>query len=437
MNLLASRNGRLSAFFLLYLTEGLPLGFSATAIATTMRRTGVGVEEIGLFVGALYAPWGLKWAFGPVVDLVGSRRLGPRRGWILFAQVMMVAGLLASVGVDYTTDLKLFTVVMVAVNTFCALQDVAIDALAVGSLKEEERGLGNGLMFAGAYVGQALGGAAMLMLAGRLGTLTPAFFAVAGMVAAVTVLVVVPMREPEGELHPRISVRQTAAAVATYSREVFSAMVLSKRSIAAAVFALLPTGAIAMGLALGTTLAVELGLTDDQIATLSLVGAISGATGSVLGGLISDRTGHRRTLAVYVVLTAIPTAVLGLAMHHHGWLWPVEPGTVVPPEVLTRVFWWGSIVYGFFAGLTYGTRMAIFMRVCNPKIAATQFTAYMAMSNFVISYSASWQGASVARLGYPATLALDCAAGLLCLAVLPLMRSDAAPADSAAEVAGP
>ena len=32
-NLLATRKGRLTAFFLLYVTEGIPLGFTATAIA--------------------------------------------------------------------------------------------------------------------------------------------------------------------------------------------------------------------------------------------------------------------------------------------------------------------------------------------------------------------------------------------------------------------
>ncbi|MBI2751887.1 MAG: hypothetical protein HYX43_21775 [Burkholderiales bacterium] len=41
-NLLATKNGRLTAFFLLYLTEGIPLGFAATAVATRLRRLDVG-----------------------------------------------------------------------------------------------------------------------------------------------------------------------------------------------------------------------------------------------------------------------------------------------------------------------------------------------------------------------------------------------------------
>ena len=49
-DLLATRKGRLAAFFLLYITEGIPLGFTATAIATQMRRQGLGPAEIGAFV---------------------------------------------------------------------------------------------------------------------------------------------------------------------------------------------------------------------------------------------------------------------------------------------------------------------------------------------------------------------------------------------------
>lgn len=416
MNLLSSRIGRLAAFFFLYITEGVPLGFSATALATAMRREGVSVEEIGMFVAALYAPWGFKWAFGPIVDLIGARR-----SWILLAQLVMIVGLVSAVGIDYSSNLKLFTTVMVVINTFCALQDVAIDALAVGTLEEEERGVGNGLMFAGAYVGQALGGAAMLALASRTGSMEPAFFAVAAMVGMVTLGVVLPMREPALD-RPKATISQTGAAVLAYGRELVGAMLLSRRSIAAAVFALLPAGAMAMGLALQAALAVELGLSDDQIATLSLVGAISGATGSVVGGLISDRTGHRRTLAVYIALTTLPTLFLAAAMQQHGWLFPVEPDAGISPEAgLVSVFWWGSIVYGFFSGLAYGTRMAIFMQVCSPAVAATQFTAYMALSNLAISYSAAWQGAAVERLGYPLTLGIDAIAGIASIAMLPFL----------------
>src|SRR5262245_35070940 len=163
-DLLASRRGRMAAFFLLYVTEGIPLGFTATAVATQMRRHGLGPADIGAFVGSLYLPWGLKWAVGPVVDTLTVPRLGRRRFWILLTQLMMVVTLLVAMPVDFAHQLRLFTALVFVHNLFGATQDVAIDALAVNVLPEDERGTANGFMFSGAYVGQAVGGSVVLLL---------------------------------------------------------------------------------------------------------------------------------------------------------------------------------------------------------------------------------------------------------------------------------
>ena len=104
-NLLATRRGRLFAFFALYVTEGIPLGFAATAIATQLRRQGVGPAEIGAFVASFYLPWAFKWAFGPLVDVFRSRRFGHRRGWILFTQIMMVLTILVLIPVPLPSGL--------------------------------------------------------------------------------------------------------------------------------------------------------------------------------------------------------------------------------------------------------------------------------------------------------------------------------------------
>ena len=168
-NPLASRTGRLAAFFALYLTEGIPLGFTATAIATQMRRQGLGPAEIGAFVGSLYMPWAFKWMVGPFVDVFSSDRFGRRRLWIVIAQAFMVITLMVALPVNFTTELKLFTFIILIHNAFSATQDVAIDALAVNVLHEGERGLANGLMFGGAYLGQAVGGSGVLFLAPLIG----------------------------------------------------------------------------------------------------------------------------------------------------------------------------------------------------------------------------------------------------------------------------
>jgi len=168
-DLLATKPGRMAAFFLLYVTEGIPLGFTATAVATQMRRQGLGPDAIGAFVGSLYVPWGLKWAVGPIVDTLTVDRWGRRRFWIILTQLMMMATLLVAMRVDFAHQLQAFTTVVFVHNLFGATQDVAIDALGVNVLSENERGMANGFMFSGAYIGQAIGGSGVLFLTPMLG----------------------------------------------------------------------------------------------------------------------------------------------------------------------------------------------------------------------------------------------------------------------------
>jgi hypothetical protein len=244
----------------------------------------------------------------------------------------------------------------------------------------------------------------------------------------------------------------------------------------------------------------------------------------VFGGFISDRVGHLKSLAVFLVLMSVPTVWLGVKLAEFGLIMPVEttqsadandsdnppvsssvatsaadekaasekaasetaaaemPATEKPadenaaddkaaptdevagsasdagptnvepvddaastPEkhpVRTEheqkvflAFWWAVMFYMVAQGLMYGTRAAIFMRVSNPAVAATQFTAYMSMMNLVIAYSAWWQGLAIARWGYPTTLFIDAATGLLGLVLLPLIYQDVRKGDGTSSIA--
>lgn len=510
-NLLASRWGRLLAFFCLYVTEGIPLGFTSTAIATQLRRSGVGPMEIGFFVGWLYFPWAWKWVMGPIVDLFYSNRLGARRGWIIGTQVMMVLTLLCCAPFELKSEnLQLLTAIILVHNFFCATQDVAIDALACNTLKPEERGLANGLMFAGQTLGIPLGGACVLYLIDGISWLpmlqdglpfSQTYFFVIGCILAVTVFVAIPMREeamtrPEldeghlteirGELNGYVStgaqlssaglallVKPVSRASAALLRlllpsraegrgailrvELVDYMLTAAKSFfgsraafAALIVALMPAGAMALNLALQKTLAVELGMSDSEVADLEVISSIVWAVSCVTGGLISDRVGHLKSLAVFFVLMSIPGLWLGFQMERAGYIMPVEtvstddgaemdsqpdPKSVIDdaeegeadqrPEssnVLVNKFWWAVMFYMAAQGLMYGTRTAVFMEISNPAVAATQFTAYMAMMNLVIAYSSWWQGICIEKWGYPITLFIDAGTGALCVFILPFLN---------------
>ncbi len=433
-NLLSSRRGRLMAFFALYITEGIPLGFAATAVATQLRRMGVGPAEIGGFVASFYLPWAFKWAAGPLVDVFRSVRFGHRRGWILFTQAMMVATILLTMGVKLPEQLWLFTAILLVHNSFAAVQDVAIDSLAVDSLHENERGIANGLMFAGASLGQAIGGAGVLFVYDSIG-FQGSVVLVALAIMAVTGTIVLPMKEAlAAELGAAAGgLRSAGAEMRRFAVESFRSFLGSRGAFSGLFFSLLPAGAMALSLSLGSNLAVELGMNDGQVALLRTWSLVVSGTCMVLGGWLSDKLGRRRTLAFYIAGMSLPVLYLMFVLRQHGYDMPREPGGAPIPELVTAL-WIASLVHGLFQGLMYGTRSAIMMDITNPAVAATQFTAYMAMANLAIAIGATWQGMAAEAWGYQTTLIVDAAVGLLSCLLLPAMaRTSAGFTDALAD----
>jgi PAT family beta-lactamase induction signal transducer AmpG len=339
---------------------------------------------------------------------------------------MMVVTLLLAMPVSFKNQLGLFTAIILIHNFFAATQDVAIDALAVNVLEPGERGLANGLMFGGNYVGIALGGAGVLLLTPLVG-FQSTFLFVAAAIALVTLLVPLPMREAPG---PPRAWGEGSRAVAVgrelkrFVRDAGAAFLGSRAAFVAIFLALLPMGAYALSLSLQANLAVDLGLDDRHVGLLGFASTILSAGFCILGGWLSDRFGRRRTLALFIAGTTIPTFALALVMQRFGWILPVnqlDPNRAVPPEALVSIFWGLTLSYSVFQGLMYGVGTAIYMDVTTRAVAATQFTAYMALCNIVYSYSSTWQGNALQRWGYPATLTIDAIIGLVCLLLLPLM----------------
>lgn len=439
-NLLATSKGRLAGFFLLYVTEGIPLGFAATAVATQLRRQDIGPAAIGAFVASFYLPWAFKWAFGPLIDVFASERLGRRRGWILGTQILMALTLLSTVLLRLPEQLWLFTVILLVHNTFGAMQDVAIDALACGTLEEHERGTANGMMFAGAAIGQMVGGSGVLFLMGYTG-FQPTFFFVAGCILLVTALVVLPMKEAPGPSRPVVTgshLRAAGREMHAFAMESFRSFLGTRGAFSGLLFALLPPGAMCLGLALQSNLAVELGLSNDRIALLQFWTLIINAVFMVLGGFLSDRFGRRRMLTLYIAGMGLPVLYLMTTLTHYGWIMPVSINAANRPEApaaLVTAFWVATLAYAVFLGLMYGTRSAICMDVTNPAVAATQFTAYMALMNLTISYSAAWQGIAIEAWGYPRTMLVDVLFGVVGIALIPFMKKR--PGEPFADAAAP
>ncbi|MDY7116641.1 MFS transporter [Halomonas sp. SSL-5] len=121
-------------------SAGLPFLLVFSTLSAWLRSDGVEVAAIGFFawIGMLYS---IKFFWAPVVDRLPlpllTRRLGQRRGWMLLAQAMIVAGLVGLAGVDPLGHLPLVAAFALLVAFGSATQDIAIDAFRIESAPED------------------------------------------------------------------------------------------------------------------------------------------------------------------------------------------------------------------------------------------------------------------------------------------------------------
>src|SRR5699024_10514703 len=105
-------------------------------------EAGVARGAIGFFtwVGITYS---IRVFWSPVVDRVRlpllGRLLGQRRGWILLAQLVIVAGLAGMALTDPLDELVRLALFALVVAFGSATQDIAIDAWRIEAAPEQEQ----------------------------------------------------------------------------------------------------------------------------------------------------------------------------------------------------------------------------------------------------------------------------------------------------------
>jgi len=361
-------------------------------------------------------PWAFKWVWAPLIDLVKLNKYGGRKAWIVFCTCMMIVTLLVTAAVDFVENFQLLMVMIVLNNIFGATQDVAIDSLAVSTLKEEERARGNGFMFGGQYLGIALGGGGAIFVYGAWG-FNVALVAISLLLLCNLVFIILFVQDPDAtnseEDKTDFVLSDLLNSLSAFMREFYKSFFKSGNGPKLGLlFSLLPVGSMALAYAILGTIQVDYGLSQNQIAGISVYNTISAAIGCILGGALADKYGQKKMMGIYYILTAVPTLILAIQISKVGL-------TAIPIELLYIVI----IGHGFVFGMTFGVHAAIFMGMTNPAIAATQFTAFMAMTNLAISFANFWQGIIAERVGYAMVLYLDVLFVLVPLAIIPFLRS--------------
>ncbi|XP_037855887.2 major facilitator superfamily domain-containing protein 3 isoform X1 [Chlorocebus sabaeus] len=156
-------HGKLLPLAGLYLVQGLPYGLQSGLLPVLLRAGGLSLTHVGL-AKVLYIPWLLKLAWAPLVDAQGSVRAWLTRST---AGLGLVCGLLAGLPPPGAGQAGLPAAVaglLLLLNLGAAVQDVALDALAVQLLEPAELGPGNTVQVVAYKLGAALAGGALLAL---------------------------------------------------------------------------------------------------------------------------------------------------------------------------------------------------------------------------------------------------------------------------------
>lgn len=390
-NLIETARGRRFLFAVLYFGEGAPIGFVWWALPTLLRQRGATLEEIGSLAAVLVLPWALKFLWAPVVDVAR----GPRftlRGWILASQAAMVVTLLALAAAGPAVPLTTLRTILLLHAFAAATQDVSVDALAIRSTGERERGAINAWMQAGMLLGRALFGGGALLVADAMGERA----AVLLLAAAVAVTMPVALAYRDFTTTTRDQARRSSR----FGKHLAQAFRAPSTWLALAFAALGAAAFESAGVLVGPML-VDRGVASSSIgAFLSLPAAALMALGGLLGARGCRALGTRRTITVSGIAVAALVALLS----------PASGGGPVAWATLSLLYFG----IGCFTVATY----AFFMDRTDRELGSTQFSAYMAATNLCESWSGRAGGALAAARGYGFTFGCMAAVSL---AALPLI----------------
>ena len=414
-SLSSSRRIRLAAFTAFYVAQGLPMGLITVALPTWLASNGVDGSAVASFLATAMLPWAFKLIAGPVMDRFRFPSLGHRRPWVMLAQFGLLAALLSlAVASPALTEIGLLTICCFAVSSCAAVQDVAVDGMAIDVLPEQERGRANALMAFGQVAGIAVSGAACGWTLANLGlSFTAAMLAT--LIAAILAIVVL-FRERDGEKllpwtkgsshHPEPAHTINWAAIGS---NLIRVLVLPASLLLLVVTLFWRVSHGMYIAAVPVLLTQQLGW--DSVASSSWI-AVSQFVAALLGvaiGPLIDRHGSRVFLAWGLVFGCFVFVVMWLTT---PW-WDLRVTWIV-----------GLFVTKFVVQMLFVAYIALHMSICWSRVAATQFAIYMAFANLAYSLGAQVYAEASRYLAIGQESLLMASLFLLALIVLAFVNLD-------------
>jgi PAT family beta-lactamase induction signal transducer AmpG len=383
--------------FFLGFSAGLPLLLVLGTLGFWLREAGIDRSTIGYlaWVALLFAG---NWLWAPLVDRVPilflTKRLGRRRSWLLFAQALIIFGLIGMATTDPKQNLEPIVWFALLVAFGSATQDIALDAFRIESAKAQYQAALAASYQTGYRLAMIWAGAGALWLAARAETTTGIYlaeawqFAYLCMALSISVGVVTTLLSPEPQAVLLPKARSAGQWLQQTLIEPFADFISRYRWQAFLILGLIAIYRISdvvMGI-MANPFYVDMGYTKDEVAAVTKVfGVIMTLVGAFLGGLLTMRFGVMRVLLLGGILSAASNLLFAwLSTRGHdlnGLVW------VISADNLS-------------SGIASAAFIAYLSSLTNVQYSATQYALFSSMMLLLPKWLAGFSGVYVDTFGY-------------------------------------
>ncbi|MBI5640409.1 MAG: MFS transporter [Nitrospirae bacterium] len=344
------RSRRIAVMLLIGFSSGLPLSLTGSTLQAWMTVAGVDLRTIGIF-SLVGLPYTLKFLWSPFMDRFVPPWLGRRRGWIIIAQVCLVAGI-AAMGFSSPNTAPLSLAILALIVAFTsASQDIVVDAYRTDVLRETERGVGAAVFVTGYRIAMLVSGAIALILSDRIGW-QDTYIIMAGLMI-VGILTTLWGPEPEDSIkHPET----LQEAVWGPLRNFFSRPAAFSLLFLIVLYKL---GDAYAGTMTTAFLIRGVGFTPTDVGTVNKgLGLVSLIIGAAFGGTMMVRLGLFRSLMAFGLLQAASNLSFILL----AWT-----GKSYPVMIFAVAF------ENLTGGMGTAAFVSLLMALCDHRYSATQF----------------------------------------------------------------
>jgi PAT family beta-lactamase induction signal transducer AmpG len=379
-------------------SAGLPLLLVLGTLGFRLREAGIDRATIG-FLSWVGLAYGVKWTWAPLVDRLPlpllTRLLGRRRSWLLFAQVMVVVGLVGMALNDPKAALDPVVWCAVLVAFASATQDIALDAFRIESANTERQGALAASYQTGYRLAMIWAGAGVLWIAARSEVSATEVYEHAAwrtaylwMAASMGVGMLTVLFSPEPVPRPIAPAKSAGEWIRGALVDPFADFIRRYKWQAALILSLIAVYRISdvvMGI-MANPFYVDMGFTKDEVAAVSKVfGVIMTLVGAFLGGVLALRIGVMRTLMLGAVLSAATNLLF-------AWL----AGLGHNVQALVFVVSADNLS----SGIASAAFVAYLSSLTNIQYSATQYALFSSLMLLLPKFLAGYSGVYVDNLGY-------------------------------------